>query len=85
MPQRDTTLHTPRTSHPAASQGEDIYGRTLDTSSNIFLHFPDAAPSPWPPRDADAAVTSATRGADIGGPTICARLLRSGSIKQKSW
>ena len=22
MPQRDTTLHTPRTSHPAASQGE---------------------------------------------------------------
>jgi hypothetical protein len=61
-----------------AVQGEDIYGRPLDTSSNTFLHFPDAPPSPWPPiRDAATKPTKP--------PTICARLLRSGGIKQKGW
>eukprot|EP00966_Prymnesium_polylepis_P093857 2172094-Prymnesium_polylepis.1 len=33
--------------------------------------MPDAAPTPWPPTEAS--------------PSICVRLLRSGSIKQKSW
>ena len=39
--------------------------------SNTFLFMPDGLPSPWPPIVPHGA--------------LCARLLKSGSVRQKEW